>query len=260
VIRVKSPEQIEELRRAGGLVVECHEIAREMVKPGATTAEINAAVEEHILKAGATPAFKGYPGSSGVKPFPAACCMSVDEHVVHGFPNNRPLKDGQILSVDIGVRLPNGWYGDAARTRAVGTISADVQRLLDATQESLMTAISTVKPGAYLSDIGHAVQTYVEKRGFSVVRDLVGHGIGKQMHEPPEVPNFGRGGRGLRLREGMTLCIEPMINMGTWRVDVLKDGWTVVTADRKPSAHFEHMVAVTSDGVRILSPDPDTES
>jgi len=260
LIRVKSPEQIDQLRRAGGLVVECHEIAREMVKPGATTAEINAAVEEHIMNAGAEPAFKGYPGPGGVKPFPAACCMSVDEEVVHGFPNDTALKDGQLLSVDIGVRLPSGWYGDAARSHAVGKASKGVQRLLDATHESLMVAISKVMPGAFLSDIGHAVQSYVEERGFSVVRDLVGHGIGKQMHEPPEVPNFGRGGRGLRLREGMTFCIEPMINMGTWRVDVLKDGWTVVTADRKPSAHFEHMVAVTRDGARILSPDPDTET
>ncbi len=259
MIRVKSPEQIEELRRAGGLVAECHQIAREMVKPGINTAEINAAVEEHILKAGAEPAFKGYPGPAGVKPFPAACCMSVDEQVVHGFPNETPLKDGQILSVDIGVKMPSGWYGDAARTLGVGTISEDAEKLLDATLESLLAAIDTVRPGAFLSDIGHAVQTYVERRGFSVVRDLVGHGIGKQMHEPPEVPNFGRGGRGLRLREGMTLCIEPMINMGTWRVDVLQDGWTVVTADRKPSAHFEHMIAVTKDGARILSPDTVTE-
>ncbi|MCB2212156.1 type I methionyl aminopeptidase [bacterium] len=260
MIRVKSPEQIEELRRAGGLVAECHQIAREMIKPGVSTAEINAAVEEHILKAGAEPAFKGYPGPAGVKPFPAACCMSVDEQVVHGFPNETPLKDGQILSVDIGVKMPSGWYGDAARTLGVGTISEDAEKLLDATMESLLAAIDTVRPGAFLSDIGHAVQTYVERRGFSVVRDLVGHGIGKQMHEPPEVPNFGRCGRGLRLREGMTLCIEPMINMGTWKVDVLQDGWTVVTADRKPSAHFEHMIAVTKDGARILSPDTDTES
>lgn len=260
MIRVKSPEQIELMRRAGGLVVECHEIAREMVKPGVSTAEINAAVEEHIMKAGAEPAFKGYPGPPGVKPFPTACCMSVDEQVVHGFPNDKPLREGQILSVDIGVKMPSGWYGDVARTRAVGTISSESQRLLDATRESLNAAISTVKPGAYLSDIGHAVQSYVEERGFSVVRDLVGHGIGREMHEPPEVPNFGHGGRGLRLREGMVFCIEPMINAGTWRVDVLKDGWTVVTADRKPSAHFEHMVVVTWDGARVLSPDPEAES
>lgn len=260
MIRVKTPDQIEELARAGGLVAECHQIAREMVRPGISTAEINEAVERHILNANAVPAFKGYPNGQGGDPFPAACCMSVDEQVVHGFPSDKPLREGQILSIDIGVKMPSGWYGDAARSHAIGKVGEDKQRLLDATRESLDAAIAVVRPDSYLSDIGHAVQSYVEKRGFSVVRDLVGHGIGQEMHEPPEVPNFGRGGRGLKLREGIVLCIEPMINMGTWRVNVLKDGWTIVTADGKPSAHFEHMVAVTADGARILSPDPDLEN
>ncbi|MBS1260809.1 MAG: Methionine aminopeptidase 1 [Calditrichaeota bacterium] len=259
MIRVKSPAQIEEVARAGALVAECHAIARAMVKPGATTAAINEAVERHIAGAGATAAFKGYPSPSGADPFPAACCMSVDAQVVHGFPNRTPLRAGQILSIDIGVRMPSGWYGDAARTVAVGSVSDEARRLIEATRESLDAAIAVVRPGAYLSDIGHAVQTYVEERGFSVVRDLVGHGIGREMHEPPEVPNFGAGGRGLRLRKGMTLCIEPMINMGDWRVKVLADGWTVVTGDGKPSAHFEHMIAVLDGGACVLSPDPDEE-
>jgi methionyl aminopeptidase len=256
MIRVKTPDQIDMLARAGGLVAECHQIAREMIKPGSTTAEINEAVERHIDNAGATAAFKGYPGGAGIPPFPAACCMSIDEEVVHGIPSSTPLKEGQIVSVDIGVRLKDGWYGDAARTFAVGTLDNKVQELLDSTNESLEEAIKVMKIGNYLSDIGHTVQTYVEKRGFSVVRDLVGHGIGKDLHEEPQVPNYGRGGRGLRLREGMVLCVEPMINLGTHKVDVLDDGWTVVTADRKQSAHFEHMIAVTSDGPRVLSRDP----
>lgn len=257
MIRVKSPEQIEHLRAAGRLVMECHRIARGMVAPGVSTAEINAAVEEHIRAAGATPAFKGYPGPAGVDPFPAACCMSLDEQVVHGFPSPEPLESGQIISVDIGVRLPNGWYGDAARTYAVGEIGDEKRQLMDVTWQSLLEAVKVVRPGGFVSDIGQAVQEYCESRGFGVVRELVGHGIGRQMHEPPEVPNFGRGGRGLRMRVGMVFCIEPMINAGTGNVDVLKDGWTVVTRDRKPSAHFEHMVAVTEDGADVLSPDLD---
>jgi methionyl aminopeptidase len=257
MIWVKNPQQIEELAKAASIVAECHQIAREMVKPGATTAEINEAVERHIEKEGVTPAFKGYPaGSPGVPDFPAACCMSVDEQVVHGIPNDTPLVEGQILSVDIGVKTKSGWYGDAARTFPVGQIADNVQELLDATQKSLMEAIKVMKPGNYVGDIGEAVQNTVEPRGFSVVRDLVGHGIGQNLHEEPQIPNYGRGGRGLKLREGMVLCVEPMINLGTYRVKMLNDGWTVVTEDGLPSAHFEHQIAITAKGPRVLSLDP----
>jgi len=256
MIRVKNPRQIEELAKAASIVAECHQIAREMVKPGCNTAEINEAVEKYIEKLGVEPAFKGYPGSPGSPPFPAACCMSVDEQVVHGFPCETPLNEGQIISVDIGVRTKSGWYGDAARTFPVGKVSDRVQELLDATRKCLDQAILVMRPGNYLGDIGETVQNYVEARGFSVVRDLVGHGIGKDLHEEPQVPNYGRGGRGLKLREGMVLCVEPMINLGTYKVEVLNDGWTVVTADGKPSAHFEHQIAITADGPRVLSLDP----
>jgi methionyl aminopeptidase len=257
MIRVKTPRQIEELAQAGQLVMECHAIAREMVKPGATTAEINEAVERHIDKAGARPAFKGYGGGGGAPPFPAACCMSPDEVVVHGFPSEEPLLEGQILAIDIGVELPSGWYGDAARTHMVGRVDDRAGELVESTVASLDAAIETMVPGNHLGDIGAAVQSVVEPRGFSVVRDLVGHGIGRALHEEPQVPNYGREGRGLKLREGMVLCVEPMINLGTWQVKVKEDGWTVVTADGEPSAHHEHMIAVTAEGPRVLTRDLD---
>lgn len=256
MIRVKTREQIEELARAGALVAECHAIAREMVKPGVTSAEINATIERHIEKQGAKPAFKGVPGPPGVQSFPAACCMSPDEQVVHGFPSEEPLRDGQILSVDIGVLTKNGWYGDAARTYFVGeNVSALSRELVEATRESLERAIEVIRPGNHIGDIGEAVQKYVEERGFSVVRDLVGHGIGQELWEAPQIPNYGHAGRGAKLRAGMVLCVEPMINIGTFEVKVLSDGWTVVTADGEASAHWEHMIAVTEKGPRVLSRD-----
>lgn len=257
MIRAKTREQIAELEKAGRLVAECHAIVREMIKPGISTAELNEAVERYVDNAGAKPAWKGLPGPSGAPPFPSICCMSPDEQVVHGFPNETPLRSGQVLSVDIGVRLSTGWYGDSARTHLVGEgHDAKTVELLEVTRESLEQAIAVCRPGNHLGDIGHAVQSYCENRGFGVVRDLVGHGIGQELWEAPQVPNYGTAGRGLVLREGMVFCIEPMINVGTWEVDVLEDGWTIVTADGKPSAHFEHMVAVTADGPRVLSRDP----
>lgn len=256
MIQLKTPEQIEKMVAPGSLVGECHALVRSMVKPGISTAEINEAVEKYIRDHKAKAAFKGVPGPKGAPPFPAACCMSVDEAVVHGIPNDKPLEEGQILSVDIGTII-GGWYGDAARTFIVGdAIDPEKQRLIDWTERSLYNAIDVMRPGNYLSDIGHTVQTTVEAQGFSVVRDLVGHGVGRSLWEEPQVPNYGPGGRGLKLREGMVLAVEPMINMGTWKVDVLEDGWTIVTADRKPSAHFEHTIAITSNGPRILTPDP----
>lgn len=256
MIRLKTPKQIEKMYLAGKIVGECHAIAREMIAPGVTTAEINAEIEKYIESKGARAGFKGVPGPPGAPAFPAGCCMSIDEQVVHGIPNDTPLAEGEVLSVDIGTEL-DGWWGDAARTFIVGKAKdLKVEELVRVTYESLMEAIEVMRPGNYLSDIGHAVQSYVEARGFSVVRDLVGHGIGKGLHEEPQVPNYGRGGRGLKLKEGMVLAVEPMINMGTHRVLVLEDGWTVVTADGKPSAHFEHTIAITSNGPRILTPDP----
>ena len=256
MIRAKNCDQIEMMARAGELVSECLAIAREMVKPGATTAEIHAEVERLIERRGAEAAFKGIPGPSGSPDFPAACCMSPDEQVVHGFPNNVPLEEGQILSVDIGVLL-DGWHGDAARTFIVEEkVNSRVRKLVKTTWEALHQAIEVMWPGRYLSDIGYTVQKYVEERGFSVVRDLVGHGIGQELHEEPQVPNYGEEQRGLKLREGMVLAVEPMINMGTFEVRVLDDGWTVVTDDGEPSAHFEHTVAITADGPKILTLDP----
>lgn len=255
MIRVKTAEQIEELNRAGGLVMECHALVREQIVPGVTTRELNELVERHIEKAGARAAFKGYGGGGGVPPFPAACCMSPDEVVVHGIPNDEPLREGQVLSVDIGVETEQGWYGDAARTYAVGEIADEVRALMEATWQSLLAGVAMMRPGNHVGDIGHAVQSYVEQRGYGVVRDLVGHGIGRQLHEEPQVPNYGRPGRGLKLREGMVLCVEPMINMGTNEVRFKNDGWTVVTADGRPSCHFEHEVAITAEGPRILTED-----
>jgi methionyl aminopeptidase len=258
MIRVKTPEQIEELAKAGGLVMECHALAREMIRPGVPTAEIDEAVERHVLNSGAKPGWKGIKGPSGAPDFPSITCMSPDEQVVHGFPNETPLDEGQILSIDIGVKLDSGWYGDAARTYIVGeTEDKRKVELVTATREALEEAVKVMVVGNHVGDIGHAVQSYVEARGFSVVRELVGHGIGQELWEQPQVPNYGKPGRGLKLREGMVLCVEPMVNMGTYDVKVLGDGWTIVTADGKPSAHIEHMIAVTANGPRVLTHDID---
>ncbi len=256
MIRLKTPAEIEEMARSGALVAECLWLAREMVKPGVTTAEINAAVERLIEKAGARAAFKGFLGPESAPPFPTACCMSLDKQVVHGIPNATPLKEGQILSVDIGVEL-NGWYGDAARTFIVGKkVEPGIQELVETTRGALENVIEFIRIGEFLSTIGYKIQTFVEAHGFSVVRELVGHGIGRDLHEAPQVPNFGNPGHGLRLREGMVIAVEPMVNLGVAEVVVLRDGWTVVTADGKPSAHFEHTIAVTSNGPRVLTLDP----
>jgi len=256
MIRVKTPEQIERLAEAGGLVMACHALAREMIRPGVTTREIDEAVERYVRKAGATPAWKGIEGPAGAPNFPSITCMSTDEQVVHGFPSDVPLEEGQILSVDIGVRTRDGWYGDAARSHIVGNVTDPKKKeLIDETRAALEKAAAGMVPDSHLGDIGHTIQSHVEALGFSVVRELVGHGIGLELWEQPQVPNYGKAGRGLKLREGMVLCVEPMINMGTFEVKVLKDGWTVVTADGKPSAHVEHMIAITANGPRILTPD-----
>jgi len=234
------------MRVAGRMVAEILGLLREKVVPGVTTLELDRFAEAECLKRKALPAFKGYGG------FPYTICASPNEKVVHGFPDKRPLAEGEILSIDFGV-LYKGFYGDAAFTAAVGRIDADTQRLLTVTEDSLQQAISAAIVGNRLSDISHAVQARVEADGFSVVRDFVGHGIGRKLHEAPQVPNFGIPGQGVRLKPGMTLAIEPMINVGVAGVKILADGWTAVTQDGKLSCHFEHTVAITENGPEILT-------
>ena len=246
MITLKTDRQIKLMREAGRIVAETHELLAKMIKPGVTTKELDQAAEEYIRSRGAIPAFKGYNG------FPGSICASVNDEVVHGIPGLRKLENGDIISIDIGA-VKNGFVGDSAVTHPVGTVSKDKLKLLKVTEESLLEGIKYAIPGNRLSDISHAIQTYVEKNGFSVVRDYVGHGIGENMHEDPQIPNFGRPGHGPRLEKGMTLAIEPMVNMGTYRVRTLLDNWTVVTLDGQSSAHFEHTIAITQSGPEILT-------
>jgi methionyl aminopeptidase len=245
---LKSSQEIEKMRRAGRVVREVLELVRSHVKPGATTLDLEKVAEARIKELGARPAFKGYHG------YPCVLCTSVNSEVVHGIPSKkRVLKEGDIVSVDCGAVI-DGYFGDAAITVPVGErIAPDAERLLRVTEASLKAGIAVVKPGATLGDIGAAVQGVVEAEGFSVVRDFVGHGIGVHMHEEPQVPNFGEAGRGMKLRAGMVIAIEPMVNIGKPEVRVLGDGWTAVTDDGSMSAHFEHTVAVTDTGARILT-------
>jgi methionyl aminopeptidase len=247
-IMLKTTAEIEKMRRSGQVVREVLELVRGMVKPGVTTWDLEAAAARKTGELGATPAFKGY------HDYPCVLCTSVNEEVVHGIPSaKRVLREGDIVSIDFGVVL-DGFYGDSAITVAVGEkISARAEQLLKTTSASLDCAIAAVKPGATLGDIGAAVQELVEADGFSVVREFVGHGIGTRMHEDPQVPNYGQRGKGTKLREGMVIAIEPMVNIGKPEVQVLEDGWTAVTQDGSLSAHFEHTVAVTRDGAMILT-------
>jgi methionyl aminopeptidase len=245
---LKSSQEIEKMRRAGRVVRETLELVRGLVKPGATTLDLERAAEAHIKAAGAIPAFKGYHG------YPCVLCTSINSEVVHGIPSQkRILKEGDIVSVDCGAVI-EGYFGDAAITVPVGQkIDPDTARLVKVTEASLHAGIAAVRPGATLGDVGAAVQGVVEAEGFSVVRDFVGHGIGVHMHEDPQVPNFGEVGRGMKLKAGMVIAIEPMVNAGKPDVMVLEDGWTAVAADGSMSAHFEHTVAVTATGSRILT-------
>jgi methionyl aminopeptidase len=246
MISVKSPKEIERIRESCRLVVQAFAIVEEIIQAGISTKEIDRAVSEFIRSEHARAAFKGFNG------YPANTCISIEEQVVHGVPGNRILKEGEIVSVDIGVEK-NGYYGDAAKTFAVGTISEDRQHLMKATHTALYKGIAAARPGNRLSDISHAIQRVVEGEGFSVVRDLVGHGIGTKLHEPPQIPNYGRPHHGPRLRQGLTLAIEPMVNMGGWEVQTLDDKWTVTTLDGLPSAHYEHTVAITDGEPDILT-------
>ena len=246
MIVIKSRNEIEKMRRAGKMVAEILQMLREKVRPGVTTLELDRLAERQCTKWKARPAFKGYGG------FPFTICASPNNQVVHGFANREPLVDGDIISIDFGLII-DGFYGDSAVTIPVGEISPETQRLLRVTRESLECGIGAALTGGYLSDISSAVQTRVESDGFSVVRDFVGHGIGRQLHEDPQVPNYGVPGRGPRLKSGMTIAIEPMVNVGVPDVKVLDDGWTAVTADGQLSAHFEHTIALTENGPEILT-------
>ena len=250
MIALRTEEEIAVLREANRLVADVLAAVVRLVRPGATTRELDAAAEELIRQAGATPAFLGYLG------YPNATCISVDEVVVHGIPGKRRLKAGQIVSIDVGVLL-DGYYGDAAVTAPCGTVSPPRRKLMTATDQALACGIEAARAGNYLGDVSRAVQTAAETQGFSVVRAFVGHGIGTRMHEDPQIPNFDTGKRGPLLRPGMVLAIEPMVNTGTSEVRVLSDGWTAVTADRKPSAHFEHSVVVREGRAEVLSASPD---
>ncbi len=247
MIIVKSPREIEAMRRAGAVVGLFFEEVKSVIKPGCSTQDLEDFAAAFVGRNGVTSAFKGYHG------YPANLCTSVNEEVVHGIPSKtRILREGDIVSLDFGV-VKDGFYGDAARTYPVGRIDAAAEKLLDATVRSLAEGIAAVREGNRIGDISRAVQETVEGAGFSVVRDFVGHGIGRRMHEDPQVPNFGNRGTGPKLLAGMVLAIEPMVNERDFPVEVLEDGWTVVTKDRGRSAHFEHTVAVTADGGRILS-------
>jgi len=247
MIMIKSPPEIEAMRRAGAVVGQFFEEVRSLIRPGITTGSLEEFADGFIRRRGVRSAFKGYMG------YPAHLCTSVNEEVVHGIPSaDRVVREGDILSIDFGV-VREGFFGDAAKTFAVGEVDADSCRLLAATERSLFSGIEAAGPEARLGDVSAAVQAVVEAEGFSVVRDFVGHGIGRSMHEEPQIPNFGSAGTGPRLHPGMTLAIEPMVNAGGWAVKVREDGWTVVTRDRSRSAHFEHTIAVTDTGFMILS-------
>src|SRR5262244_529143 len=244
VIR-KSHSELEKMRRAGLIVAETLRELRKMVEPGITTRELDAYAENRIRSAGAYPTFKGYRG------FPASICASVNEEVVHGIPSGRRLREGDIIKIDCGATL-EGYVGDAAISVPVGGIAPEIERLLQVTRESLFKALEKMVLGNRLYDVSFAVQEYVEERGYSIVREFCGHGIGQRMHEDPQVPNYGRPGTGPKLKEGWVLAIEPMVNAGTHEVKVLADGWTVKTKDGRPSSHFEHTIAVTEDGPVVL--------
>ncbi|MCX6012582.1 MAG: type I methionyl aminopeptidase [Chloroflexi bacterium] len=245
-IIIKSPSEIEHMRQAGHIVGSILKILSSYVKPGITTAELNIIAERETKARNAIPSFKGYRG------YPASLCVSINEEVVHGIPGKRVLKEGEIVSLDFGV-IYNGWQGDAAVTVGVGNISLKATKLLEATKESLMAGIAAARAGFHIGDISAAIQTHVENKGFMVVKEYVGHGIGKDMHEEPQVPNFGVIGHGPKLCKGMTLALEPMVNVGGWRTKLTSNGWTVVTADSSLSAHFEHTIAITDDEPEILT-------
>lgn len=246
LISIRSHEEISLIRECGRVVADALDLAGELARPGATTEELNARIEELISSRGADPEFKGFKG------YPASICASVNEEVVHGIPGPRALNAGDIVGVDVGVRK-NGYVADGARTFAIAAVPEETERLMRVTEAALTAGLAQIRDGVHLGDVSHAIQTIVENAGFSVVRTLAGHGVGTQLHEPPEIPNYGRPGFGPVLKKGMVLAVEPMVNAGGPDVETMPDGWTVVTADRRPSAHFERTVAVRSDGFEDLT-------
>tara|TARA_B100000029_G_scaffold441346_1_gene459103 strand:- start:88 stop:861 length:774 start_codon:yes stop_codon:yes gene_type:complete len=246
MVRIRTKREIQLIAESCQIVADTLEMLSSEMVPGKSILELDKLAEEYIRSCNARPAFKGYQG------FPSTLCVSVDDEVVHGIPNNRVLEEGQIVGVDCGAEKL-GYFGDHARTFAIGEVSKEKQQLMDVTRESLNRGIQSAKVGNYVSDIGHAIQSYVEPFGYSVVRELVGHGIGTQLHEEPQIPNYGVPGNGYRLQEGMCIAIEPMINLGAKEIVTDSDGWTIRTADGKSSAHFEHTITITSDNPVILS-------
>lgn len=246
MISIKSDEEVELLRIAGEITGSTHNYLKPFIKPGITTLELDKLAEEYILSRGATPSFKGYDG------FPGTVCASINNEVVHGIPSGRTLKEGDIITLDIGACW-NGYHGDSAWTYAVGEIDDKKKYLLEHTEKSLFKGLDAIHDGCHVGDIGYAVSKYANEHGLGVVRELVGHGVGTDVHEEPDVPNYGARGTGPVLKEGMVIAVEPMLNLGSRKVYILEDGWTIITADGKPSAHFEHTVLVTKDGYEILT-------
>ena len=246
MLYIKSDSDIEKMKKAGKITAGALKIAGESIKAGMTTKELDKVIHRYITSHGAVPSFLGYGG------FPASACISVNDEVIHGIPDGRKIENGDIVSVDVGAYI-GGFHGDSARTFAVGEISDEAKALMKSTEESLYLAIDMARPGIRLGDIGHAIQKHNEDNGYSVVKEFVGHGVGKNLHEDPEVPNFGREGHGLRLVSGMVIAIEPMINLGTASVKVMPNDWTVKTTDGSLSAHFEHTIAITDNGAVILT-------
>ncbi|CCQ93728.1 methionine aminopeptidase [[Clostridium] ultunense Esp] len=246
MIEIKTQAELEIMREAGRIVAKTHEVLAKVIEPGITTKELDAIADREIRKWGATPSFKGYNG------YPASICTSVNEELVHGIPGHRKLKEGDVISLDIGAYYM-GYHGDSAWTYPVGKISEEDQKLLRVTEESLYKGLEQAKPGNRLTDISHAIQVYVEANGFSIVREYVGHGVGKNLHEDPQIPNYGPPGHGPRLKPGMVMAIEPMVNAGERYVETLPDNWTVITVDRRNCAHFEHTIVITEEGHEILT-------
>ncbi|MEX1171123.1 MAG: type I methionyl aminopeptidase [Chloroflexota bacterium] len=248
----KSRAEIERMRQAGRVVAEVLALVEEALKPGVSTAQLDRLAEAHIRKAGATPSFKGYPGINPRRPFPGSVCISIDDEIVHGIPGERIISEGQIVSVDAGA-IVDGWHGDAARTFYVGTPSPDVAALIDTTREAMRAGIAAAIPGNHIEDISGAVEDVAAPRGFGIIRQFVGHGIGTEMHEQPQVPNYRTGRRGRKLEPGLCLAIEPMLTMGDYHAHVLEDDWTVATVDGSLAAHFEDTIAVTDHGPEVLT-------
>jgi methionyl aminopeptidase len=252
VIHIYSEREFVGIRKACKIIPQAFKLVETAIVPGATTAELNKIVDSYVRSQGAIPSFIGVPGSVGVAPFPACCCISINNEIVHGIPGSRKLVEGDIVKIDMGTNL-DGYFGDSARSFPVGKVSPARKALMKATEEALFKGIAAARAGNRIGDIGFAVESHVKPLKFGVVRDMVGHGVGTSVHEAPEVPNYGKAGHGLRLKAGMCLALEPMINAGSWRIKVLNDGWTIATEDGSDSAHFEHEIRITDGEAEILT-------